>query len=436
MNARTILLIAAISSLGFQVTYAEDGHDHAEKPATGAKVVDDHAEDAHDEHDDHHGHGESGGGHADEVKLTPAAIRDNGIRIAKATMQPLVASLVAPARVSFNLDAMAHVGSVVKGRVVELKARVGDVVKQGDEMLVVESPELGQSQSEYLRQRQAVVVAELNVEPTKQAYERAKGLFNESQGIALGEVQKREAEYRSATANVLTAKAELSAAENTLHLLGITQGDVAKLAETSEINPRFVIHAPISGQVVEREVTLGELVSPEKEKLLVLADTSNYWVLADVPEARLSEVGVGSRARIEVTALRNDSFEGTVSLVSSTVDAQTRSARLRIEVTNGHTSLKPGMFARATVWTNAVAGAEPVLVIPDEAVQTVEGSTSVFVPVTGEENTFKRVAVKVGKSVGGMLPVYEGLKSGDELVISGSFILKAELGKSEASHEH
>jgi cobalt-zinc-cadmium efflux system membrane fusion protein len=94
------------------------------------------------------------------------------------------------------------------------------------------------------------------------------------------------------------------------------------------------------------------------------------------------------------------------------------------------------MFARATVWTNAVNGAEPVLVIPDEAVQTVEGGPSVFVPVPGEPNTFKRVSVKVGKSVGGMLPVYQGLKPDEELVVTGSFILKAELGKSEASHEH
>lgn len=435
MKSPILVLMAVISSLSLQPNNGESGHDHAEKPSTRAKAADAHAADAHDGHDDH-SQGESGGAQVDEVKLTPAAIRDNGIRVAKAITQPLVSSLVAPARVSFNLDAMAHVGSVVKGRVVELKARVGDLVKQGDEILVVESPELGQSQSEYLRRRQAVVVAELNVQPTKQAYERARGLFDESQGIALGEVQKREAEYRAATANVLTAKAELSAAENTLHLLGITQADVAKLAETGEINPRFSIRAPISGRVVEREVTLGELVSPDKEKLLVLADTSNYWVLADVPEARLSEVGVGSRARIEVAALRSELFEGTVSLVSSTVDAQTRSARLRIEVANRNTSLKPGMFARATVWTNAVDGAEPVLVIPDEAVQIVEGRPSVFVPVPGEANTFKPVSVKVGKSVGGMLPVFDGLKSGDELVVSGSFILKAELGKSGASHEH
>ncbi len=436
MKPKTLLLIAAIASLTVRVAFAEDAHAHdTEKSAKNEKIVDDHAADAHDDHDDH-GHGAKGDAHSDEVKLTPDAIRDNGIQVSKAVKQPLVTSLVAPARVSFNLDAMAHVGSVVKGRVVGLKSRVGDTVKQGDEMLVVESPELGQTQSEYLRRRQAVAVAELNVDPTKQAFERAQKLYNESQGIALGEVQKREAEYRSATANVMTAKAELSAAENTLHLLGITQTDVQKLVESNEINPRFSIRAPINGQVVEREVTLGELVSPEKEKLLVLADTSNYWVLADVPEARLSEVGVGSRARIEVAALRNNTFEGIVSLVSSTVDPQTRSARLRIEVSNGHTSLKPGMFARAIVWTNVVDGAEPVLVIPDEAVQTVEGGPSVFVPVIGEANTFKRVSVKVGKSVGGLLPVYDGLKEGDDVVVSGSFILKAEIGKSEAGHEH
>lgn len=373
--------------------------------------------------------------HTDEVKLTEAAVKEHGIRVGPATMQALAPTLVAPARVSFNQDAMAHVGSIMKGRAVELKVRIGDIVKKDDELLVIESPELGQAQSEFIQKHAAIGIAESAVEPTKSAYERAKALYDQSQGIALGEVQKREADYRAAVGAFQTAKAAASAAENTLHLLGLTQEHVAALAKTGEVNPRFVIRAPLPGKVIEREVTLGELVSPEKEALLVLADTSTYWVLADVPESRLAEIEVGAKASVELSAIKGEALSGTVSQIAPSVDPETRSARVRIEVSNGPAALRPGMFARVWIATG-VKDQPQVLVIPEAAVQNVEGGPSVFVPVEGEPNTFAKRSVQIGRAVGGMVPVLSGLKAGEELVIHGSFILKADLGKNEAAHEH
>ena len=107
-----------------------------------------------------------------------------------------------------------------------------------------------------------------------------------------------------------------------------------------------------------------------------------------------------------------------------------------VEVKNGHGELRPGMFARAEISSGGGASGEAVLAVPDEAVQTVEGGPAVFVPVEGEENTFAKRAVTVGKVVGGQVPVLSGLKEGEPVVVSGTFILKAELGKSGAAHEH
>lgn len=429
MDKRIIHAAFAVVVAGAAISFAAPGHDHgSESKGTGTAA-------AKDDHDDHDDHG-SGGGHADEVKLSEAAIKQNNVRVGVAESKNLQASFVAPARVSYNLEAMAHVGSVVSGRVIEVKAKVGDKVKKDDELIVVESQELGRAQSDFLQRRTEAEIAAAAVAPSKDAYERAKKLFDESQGIAYSEVQKREVEYRAANGNAASSKAAFQAAENSLHLYGLDKEEVKKLAETSEINPRFSIRAHIDGHVVEREVTLGELVSPEKEKLLVIANTEKFWVLADVPEGRLADVGVGSKAEVQLASLPGERIKGEVSLVSPEIDAGTRTARLRIVVENSNGKLKPGMFARAMIQGGADEAGGATVAVPEEAVQTVEGKPSVFVPVEGEPNTFARREVVVGRPVSGFVSVSSGLKAGEKVVLSGSFILKAELGKSEAGHEH
>lgn len=367
--------------------------------------------------------------HVDEVKLTPEAIKKYDVKVGPVTKQMLTPTFVAPARVAFNAEAVAHVGAAVRGRAIEIKVRVGDIVKKGDELLIVESPELGQAQSDFIQKRTAVAVTLAGVEPAKNAYSRAKALYEKSEGIALGEVQKREADLKAAEGAHQTANAAMTAAENNLHLLGMDQSAVEKVVNTSEISPRYAIRAPLDGQVIEREVTLGELVSPEKEALLVIADMKTLWVLADVPEAKLKDVAIGAKARIQVGAVSKDVIEGKVALVSAALDPNTRTARIRIEVANSG-NLRPGMFVTTEIAANSPSSpGTSVLAIPDEAVQTVEGQPAVFLPVKGEENTFAKRPVTVSKPVGGLVAVLSGLKEGEEIVMKGSFIFKAELGK-------
>ena len=406
-----------------------DGHDHGSKPPAKA---DEHAG---------HDHGLEGGGaegHADEVKLTAEAIERYGVKVQPAQLWALKPTFVAPARVGFNTEAMAHVGSPLRGRAVELKVRLGDTVKRGDALLVVESPELGEAQNDFFQKRIVAQSASPAVDLARVAWERAKALLEQSQGISLTEVQKREAEYKAAVASQRAAEAAVVGSENRLHLLGMSQASVEVLAKTGEISPRYTVHAPIDGQVVQREVTLGELVSPDREALLVLADTSTLWVLADVPEARLHEIAVGAKSWVAVGTTGARRFEGQVAFVAPLVDAATRTAQVRIEVPAGALTLKPGMFAQVEIVAidSANPEAAPMVAVPDEAVQTVEGGPAVFVPVKGEPNTFAKRAVTVGPSVGGLVPILGGLVEGEEFVVAGTFILKAELGKGSAAHEH
>jgi cobalt-zinc-cadmium efflux system membrane fusion protein len=415
----------------------DDGHGHHEKDAHGHDEADAHG---HDEKDGH-GHAQekpaAEGEHGEEVKLTAEGAKKAGIRIETVRKHALVDTIQAPARVTFNAEGMAHVGTPLSGRVSQIKVKIGDKVHEGDALLIVQSPDLGQVQSDYLLQRMAVETAGPAVDLAKAAHERAKALYAESQGIALTEVQKREAEYKASRGAQLAAQAQATAAENRLHLLGMDQQAVQALETSKEITPHYTVRAPIRGQVIEREATLGELVNPDREALLILADMSTLWVLADVPESRLSHVALGAKAQVTVPALPGKPLEGTVTFIAPALDPNTRTVSVRIEIEgNGH-GLRPGMFAQAVITESGGDGRhEPVLAIPEEATQWVEGELVVFVPVEGEENTFAKRPVKVGPAVGRLLPVVSGLKEGDPFVAAGSFILKAEHGKSSAEHVH
>jgi cobalt-zinc-cadmium efflux system membrane fusion protein len=369
--------------------------------------------------------------HKEEVTLSDRAVEKYGIRVEQAKQVTLAPTVVAPGRITFNTEAIAHVGVVMRGRVVDLKVKRGDRVKKGAELLIVESPELGEAQNDYLQKLTTLAIAKPSAELAKNAYQRLKGLYETSKGISLTDLEKREAELKTAEGALQSAAASVTASENKLHLLGMNQAAVEQLAKSKEIVPRYAVTAPIGGQITEREVTLGELVSPEKEAVLVIADTSTLWVVADIPEARLSEIQIGSPARVNVAALGGDVVKGAVSLIDPSLDQNTRTARVRIGVPNEAGALRPGMFAEVEVVARAKgdADAKAVLAIPEEAVQTIEGVTAVFTPVKGEPRTFAKHPVKIGRPVSGMVPVLAGLKDGDELVTAGSFILKADLGK-------
>lgn len=360
------------------------------------------------------------------VTLTPDSMKRYGVAIGKSQKKKLVSHIQVPAQLSFDAEAMAVVGCPVQGRVAAMKANVGDFVKKDDILLLVESPELGEAQSDYLQKSTGLAAAAAVVEPARSSYERAKKLYQGSQGIALTELEKRGVEYQAAKNAALTSEAAMKAAGNKLHLLGMDQAAISNLVKSGEINPVYSVRPPLAGTVTERLVTLGELVKPDREKLLVVADMSTLWVLADVPETRIAEIRVGANVSVTVG---DQNFDGKVSLIAVSVDPSTRSVPVRIEI-KADAGLKPGMFAIADI--TSTAGNEPVIAVPASAIQNVDGSTAVFLPVDGKPNTFSHRMVSVGDAAGGMVSIISGLDAGVPVVTSGAFILKAELGKASA----
>jgi cobalt-zinc-cadmium efflux system membrane fusion protein len=386
------------------------------------------------------GHAREGeeGEHADEVTLSAAAIEAEGLVLERVSKRVLRPSFSVPARIAFNSERLAHVGSSVRGRVTELRANLGDQVEPGATLLVVDSPELGEAQSDYLQRVSALGAAGPAVDLARNSHERARNLYDENQGLPLSEVQRREAELRVAEATLRSAEAAERAARNRLMLLGMDPSAIERLGETGAIDPHYLVRAPIAGEVIEREVTLGELVSPDREALLVLADLSHLWILADVPDGRLAEVRIGAPARVRLGASEDHWCDGTVTYISPAVDPATRRAQVRIEANDRHPELRPGIFAQAEIVATHGDGdaSLPVLAVPQSALQLVENTSSVFVAVPGEPGTFARRPVTVAKPVGGFVQVFTGLAEGEEVVVHGAFLLKAELGKASAEHQH
>jgi cobalt-zinc-cadmium efflux system membrane fusion protein len=364
----------------------------------------------------------------DRVKLSKEATEENHVKVEPVTKHVLVPRLRAPARVAVNAEATARVSTPVAGRVSEVKTHLGDVVHQGDALVVVESTDLGEAQSDLLQKNAALAAAEAAAEAARVSYQRGLELLEQAQGLSRGEVDKRHADLLAAQAAARSAAVAASAARTRLRLLGMADDAIDKLAAGGKVDPTYPVRAPIGGSVIRLDVTRGALVAPDKDALLDLADLRSVWVLADVPEPLVGSVRPGGAAHVSASQ-SGKGWDGKVAYVSPVVDPATRSVPVRVVVANDNGSLRPGLFVSADIEQATDEPPEPVLAVPDDAVQTVEGEPAVFVPVEGEEGSFEKKAVKVGEAVGGLVPVESGLKEGDKVVVEGAFVLKAELSK-------
>ncbi|MNS18094.1 Cobalt-zinc-cadmium resistance protein CzcB [compost metagenome] len=184
--------------------------------------------------------------------------------------------------------------------------------------------------------------------------------------------------------------------------------------------------------MVARHATIGELIQPEDEQpAFIVSDITELWVNASLYERDLSRVHEGQRAVVTTPAYPGRSFAGRVSLISTALEEQTRTAKARIVVKNPDLRLKPEMFANIKI----ALGSRPTLAIPSSAVMQEKGETFVFTKQS--DTTFERRPVQVGAPAGGFVPVESGLKAGETVVTDGAFTLKAELLKeSFGEHEH
>jgi multidrug efflux pump subunit AcrA (membrane-fusion protein) len=210
----------------------------------------------------------------------------------------------------------------------------------------------------------------------------------------------------------------------------VKAGDVLALVQTPELLGRLLeLKAPINGVIVERMGTVGELIGKETA-VYTIGDPSDLWVQAEIKERDIGAVRTGQEVSFSVLAYHGDTFHGKIALVGNRVETESRTLEVRVEVANPDGRLKPGMFADVEIATTAL---QDVLVISDQAIQSMDNEPVVFV-ATSDQRFEKRV-IKVGLEQHGRVQVLDGLKEGDRVVTEGSFILKSEMLKGELGEE-
>ncbi len=399
-----------------------------------------------------------------EVVLPTEALAAAGIEIAGVTERPAVARLSVTGSVEANQQQMQAVTPLVAGRVERVYAALGDNVRAGSMLATIGSPQIAEMRGNLSAAQTQFTLAQRNLARVQRAENRvavlsAKAKLDEAEAtmrrtrrlIELGagagkdlvaadaayKTAKAEYDFQSnialnrevqeAQAAVETARTEVTQIRSGLSALGASeaeggQGSTALIA----------VRAPASGTVTERLINPGAGVEVGKP-LFTIANISTVWVIANVPEAQIGSVRTGAPAEIRSAALGERAIVGRVSYIDPVLNAETRTARVRVEVANPGERLKVGMFvemsfqtAAVGVGTAAAAGSE--LVVPSEAVQRVGDRSVVFIP-KAEARHYEVRDVQIGGEVAGYSRVISGLSLGDHVVTKGSFTLKSQMMK-------
>jgi cobalt-zinc-cadmium efflux system membrane fusion protein len=318
-------------------------------------------------------------------------------------------SLRLPARVELDQQRVARIGATVTGRITETQAVLGQDVRKGERLAMLNSTELGMAQSAYLKTSSQVNLHRL-------AVNRAKRLLA-SDVIAAAELQERET-------MLVEADVDLRTATDQLRVLGMSDGDLARLSKEKKIHSFLPITASIGGTIVERTVTVGQVVQPA-DALFTVADLSHVWVVAELPEQQAHWAHKGDEALVTIPALPDQEQAGRLVYVADMVDPNTRTVTVRMALPNPKRIFKPQMLANLMI--RKQAGQE--LVLPDSAVIRVDDRDHVFIQTAPEEFTLQ--PVKLGLRDGEMRRVLGGLKPGDKVVVEGSFHLNNERQRKE-----
>ena len=326
------------------------------------------------------------------------------LKIAAVGHAELRDSLRVPARVDLDQHRMARIGATVTGRIVETKAWIGQVVRKGETLAILNSTELGMAQAAYLKASSQVNLREL-------AVSRARRLL-ESDVIASAELLEREGALRE-------AEVDLRAATDQLRVMGMNEADLSRLARDRTIHSFTSIVASLSGVVIERNVTVGQVVQPA-DALFTVADLSHVWLVAELPEQQAHWARLGDEAYADIAALHDENLSGKLIYVADLVNPDTRTVTVRMDMPNPERILKPHMLATLLIRKQ---GAN-YLVLPDSAVIRDENKDHVFVQIA--PNKFDLRPVQLGEDEGGIRPIISGLKQGEKVVTDGGFHLNNE----------
>ena len=365
-----------------------------------------------EQHDESH----SGEEHHDEevVRLSDAELKEFNIILATARRGSMDKRIELPGEIALNADRMAHVVPRVEGIVRKVLVTVGDKVKKGDLIAVLDSGELAIAKAAYLAAIEREKLALAN-------YQREKHLWEKK--------VTSHKEYLDVQQKLAEIKIERRSAEQQLHALGISNEVLEKLPKDAESSfTRFEIRAPQDGTIIEKHITFGENVNSDAD-IFTVADLSSVWVELNVYQKDLISIRKGQKTKI-IVGHGIPSAQGIISWVSPRLNEATRTAKARLILDNKNGDLRPGLFVNGKV---TVASFAAKIIVAKRALQTFEGKTVLFVRT---EEGFEPSAVKIGKKNADYVEILSGLNSGQIYVDKGAFTLKAQLLKGAFGDGH
>ncbi|HEK1008234.1 TPA: efflux RND transporter periplasmic adaptor subunit [Pseudomonas putida] len=364
-------------------------------------------ETSHDDHGDgSHGHAEEAGeAHEEEegqLHLSSAQIESAGIQLAAAAPRELGTAISFPGEIRFDEDRTAHVVPRVPGVVEAVHADLGQAVKRGQVLAVIASQQISDLRSE----QQA---AQRRLELVRLTFQREQQLWQERISA--------EQDYQQARQALQEAEIALANARQKVAAVG-----------PDGAGNRYELRAPFDAVVVEKHLTVGEVVD-ETSNAFTLSDLSRVWATFAVAPRDLLKVTTGRSVTVSAPDLGAE-VEGKVNYVGSLLGEQNRAATVRATLANPNGAWRPGLFVNIAV---SVERFNAAVVVPVSALQTWEEQTVVFART---EEGFEARPVKAGRRDAGQVEITEGLAAGTQVAAAGSFVLKSELGKGSAEHSH
>ncbi|EKS40023.1 efflux RND transporter periplasmic adaptor subunit [Afipia clevelandensis] len=350
------------------------------------------------------------------IRLTERQITAGNFAINEAAPGTLTKRIAVPGTIVPSGERIAKVSVRLLGTVAELRKRLGDAVREGEVLAIIESREVADAKSQYLAARVA--------------FDLQETLFNRSKSLFESKVSS-ENDYLRARTAFEDIRIKYDVARQKLFALGLTNDQIVALPQQPVESLRLQeLRAPMSGRIADRRVDLGSLVGREgqESELFTIVDSSTVWAEMALSVNDLAPVREG--LQISIDAASAGHLPATIMFVSPLLDKDTRLARVVASVDNPADMLRPGMFITAHIPSQQV---KADVIVPKAAVQSIDGRNAVFVRTP---DGFSPRKIVTGREDGRSFEVTSGLSPGEQIATANTFVLKADLGRDETQHAH
>ncbi|AOH84168.1 efflux transporter periplasmic adaptor subunit [Sphingomonas panacis] len=338
------------------------------------------------------------------------------------------ARTLATGAITVDADHSTPVLMPYSGQVAQVLVDAGQYVKQGQALLTVKTGDFVDARNGLFSARAAYQTAQAQLQAAQRTTERQQQIYSTAGG-ALKDYQQAQADLAAAQATARTAAAALGAARDKLAILGKSPAEINRLegaGEVSGIHDMTTLHAPISGLVATRDVSVGQYLSQGGDKpVMTITDPSRVWLVAQIAESDASAVHVGDAVTVTTPALPGRIFHATINLVGAALDPDTHRLPVRAAIPNPDGALKPQMFASFAIHQT---GAAQAIRVPAAAV--IHEGDSARVWVVRPDGLLAARSVTAGEEQDGSVEITAGLKPGERIVTAGAlFVNEAGLGE-------